>query len=270
MLNLLRNSRWRRTTTWPLPRSIPRLPPPWQIEILAGPDDALYTMPGRSKDKGESPPPVREKVEADRHLRRWCHNADDHHLRGRRTSSIRGRKRAHSRSSRPRAAWTRALPPVRRDDLGRKPKMLGFKVRWTSNRLSALRHVRECNVRGKVRRRSQAPWVRAEAYRLRGWSPEPGTGASYQVENVEPTDPSTGIKKQRTISMNHPLDHRGFTFYRGPVTCRISTRDEPAHRPIWNRSSRSLPTRPARDWPWLRAGRAGGVHPVLKRELGSG
>jgi hypothetical protein len=44
---------------------------------------------------------------------------------------------------------------------------------------------------------------------------EPGTEQATKFESqVELTDPSSGIKKQaHTISMNHPLDHRGFTFY---------------------------------------------------------
>jgi hypothetical protein len=44
---------------------------------------------------------------------------------------------------------------------------------------------------------------------------EPGTEQATKFESqVELTDPSTGIKNQpHTISMNHPLYHRGFTFY---------------------------------------------------------
>ena len=44
---------------------------------------------------------------------------------------------------------------------------------------------------------------------------EPGTEQpTHFVSEVRLTDPSTGIKEQpHTISMNHPLDHRGYTFY---------------------------------------------------------
>jgi cytochrome c biogenesis protein ResB len=44
---------------------------------------------------------------------------------------------------------------------------------------------------------------------------EPGTEQpTHFVSEVRLTDPSMEIKEQRhTISMNHPLDHRGYTFY---------------------------------------------------------
>ncbi len=44
---------------------------------------------------------------------------------------------------------------------------------------------------------------------------EPGTEqATHFVSQVRLTDKSLGIKEQpHTISMNHPLDHRGYTFY---------------------------------------------------------
>jgi hypothetical protein len=44
---------------------------------------------------------------------------------------------------------------------------------------------------------------------------EPGTEQpTHFVSEVRLNDPSLGIKEQpHTISMNHPLDHRGYTFY---------------------------------------------------------
>lgn len=44
---------------------------------------------------------------------------------------------------------------------------------------------------------------------------EPGTEQpTHYVSQVRLTDPSSGIReKPYTISMNHPLDHQGFTFY---------------------------------------------------------
>jgi cytochrome c biogenesis protein ResB len=44
---------------------------------------------------------------------------------------------------------------------------------------------------------------------------EPGTEqATHFVSKVRLTDPSLAIKdKPHTIEMNHPLDHRGYTFY---------------------------------------------------------
>ena len=94
---------------------------------------------------------------------------------------------------------------------------------------------------------------------------EPGTEQATKFESqVELTDPSTGIKKQpHTISMNHPFDHRGFTFYQSRYMPDI---DPETNQPT-GRFRVGLPgryqSRPAGDLPWLRAGRAGGVHPVL-------
>ena len=72
---------------------------------------------------------------------------------------------------------------------------------------------------------------------------EPGTEQATQfVSKVRLTDKSAGIKDQpHTISMNHPLDHRGYTFYQSNY---IRVRD-PHTRQVtgsFSRSSRSPPT----------------------------
>jgi hypothetical protein len=57
---------------------------------------------------------------------------------------------------------------------------------------------------------------------------EPGTEqATHFVSRVRLTDPSQGLKgKPYTISMNHPLDHRGYTFYQSNY---IRVRDPHTH-----------------------------------------
>ena len=74
---------------------------------------------------------------------------------------------------------------------------------------------------------------------------EPGTEQPTQfVSEVRLTDPSEGIKDQpHTISMNHPLDHRGYTFYQSNY---IPMSDPHTGRPPAgsSRSSRS-PSTPA-------------------------
>ena len=215
-----RRVRWRRSTTWWRPRSTPRLNGRFgQIEVLAGPDEALYyRVFGRGKEsKGElraAGPLAKDKpivafggnanmpmtitFQVDQYLPSAIEKSIYEPIvlpKGQMGNGIAACRAEMTVDGQTKEVWvSRSVdldPPAPqtvtfRDsvyqviyDVDRKP--LGFELKLDDFDTGF----------------------------------EPGTEQATHFESkVRLTDKSAGIKDQpHTIWMNHPLDHRGYTFY---------------------------------------------------------
>ena len=243
-----RSSRWRRFTTWSRPTIDPKTNGRFgQIDILAGPDEALYyRVFGRGKDtKGELR--AAGSVEKGKPIPAFGGGATmpmTITFRGRQISSC-GDRKADLRAGRAAQGQDGQghCRLSRRDDRGERDQ------RFLAQRSMDLdppppRYVTFENAVYEVRfdadRRPLGFELKLDDFDM-GF--EPGTEqATKFVSQVELTDPSSGIKKQpHTISMNNPLDHRGFTFYQSRYI-RISTRRPTSPPADSSRSSRWPPT----------------------------
>ena len=143
-----------------------------QIEVLAGPDEALYyRVFGRGKEgKGElrAAGPLGQG-QADRRLRRQRQHADDDHVSGRPVPAGGDREgdlRAGRAAQGPDGQRHRRLPgrdDRRRPDQGDLAQPLGE----PRPAPAADRHVSRLGLRDRLRRRPQAAGLRAQARRLR-------------------------------------------------------------------------------------------------------